>query len=278
MNWTRLLRTLLAGSAIIAAAAPLGAQTRYVLVSNLTRQVLSVDGPSPTPTETVYQAEYTAGRNQQWTVSRPAYDGTVQIRNVATGRVLEYAEEASSPTVKARRAVSGRLEQVWRIESEGDDAATILSEYSGLELTVYPWLAGDVAPVILAHSWGSAMYSRWLLVPAYSTPTPGALQWSFTGAGEVSATGTRNAIRVAFKMWPQPNGQGTAIWREALYDWISNRWVCSGPITTGQTDPSQSWPVEAYALGVDNTWHLIGLTTVIPPPPPDGKQPEMKGK
>ncbi len=280
MNWTRLFRTLVAGVAVITTAAQLEAQTRYVLVSNLTRTVLTVDQPAPTATESVYQADYTAGRHQQWIVSRPSFAGTVQIRNVATGRVLEYAATAAEPTVKARRAVSGRVEQQWRIIPETDDAATILSEYNALELTLYPWFTGAATPIILTETWGSEMYSNWLLVPAYSTPTPATLAYDLTTAEGVSARGTRNAIRVTFKLWTEPNGQGSVVWHEGLYLASIGRWVAVGALPISRGDTPLSWPVEAYALGVDNTWHPIGSTVVVTPalPPPGGRPPELRPK
>jgi len=280
MNWNRLIRTLVAGAAVIATAAQLEAQARYVLVSNLTRKVLAVEQPSPLPTESVHLADYTAGRNQQWVVSRPSFDGTVQIRNVATGRVLEYVETADEPTAKARRAVNGRVEQQWRIQTLGEDAAEIVSEYSGLELTVYPWFAGEVVPIILAETWGSEMYGKWLLVPAYSTPTPATLDWDLAAGGEVSARGTRNAIRVVFKMQSEPYGQGSDVWLEGLYLASADRWVSLGALPVYHTDVSQTWPVEAFALGVDNTWYPIGTTTVVTPPPqpPGSIQPKLRSK
>lgn len=279
MNWTRLIRTLVAGVAVIVTAAQLEAQTRYVLVSNLTGKVLTVGQSWYSQPETVYQADYTAGRNQQWIVSRPNFDGTVQIRNVATGRVLEYAATADQPTAKARRAVSDRVEQKWRIESLGEDAAAIVNEYSGLELTVYPWLNGDVAPIILSQTWGSEMYSKWLLVPASSTPTPATLDLSTLNETELWAKGTRNVIRVAFKLWTQPNGKGDVVWREGLYLPSSDRWAAVGNIPIYKADISQVWAVEAHGLGVDNVWHpLIGTKWVIFAQPPGGDQPEMRGK
>ncbi len=278
MNCIRMIRTLVAAVAVIATAAQLAAQTRYVLVSNLTQKVLTVD--AATPAETVYQADYTAGRNQHWIVSRPAADGTVQIRNVATGRVLEYADTANGPAPKARRLVNGRLQQQWRIESLGDDAAAIVNEYSGLELTIYHWFLDEKAPIILADTWGSEMYSKWLLVPAYSTPTPATLDWSVSPVDDVSARGTRNAIRVMFKMTSAPNGQGSVVWIEGLYLASTDRWISGDPLPVYRGDVALNWPVEAYALGVDNAWHLIGSTTFVAPPlpPPGGGQPPMRGK
>lgn len=278
MNWIRTIKTLVAAAAVVATTAQLAAQARYVLVSNLSQKVLTVD--SATPTETVYQADYTAGRNQHWIVSRPAADGTVQIRNVATGRALEHVETANGPAPKVRRLVNGRLQQQWRIEPLGDDAAEILSEYSGLELTIYHWFLDGQAPIILADTWGSEMYSKWLLVPAYSTPTPATLEWSTSPVDDVSARGARNAIRVMFKMTSAPNGQGSVVWIEGLYLASTDRWSSVGPLPVYRGDVALKWPVEAYALGVDNAWHPIGSTTFVAPPlpPPGGVQPPMRGK
>ena len=275
-----MIRPLVAALAMIAASAQLEAQSRYVLVSNLTHKVLTVDAATTNPTENVHQADYNAGRNQHWIVSRPAFDGTVQIRNVATGRVLEQVDTASGPAPKVRRLVSGRSQQQWRVASLGDDAAEIASAHSGLELTVYPWTGLEVAPIILASSWGSEMYGKWLLVPADSTPPAATLDWSLSRVGQVSARGNRNALRVLFKLSSAPNGQGNVVWLEGLYLASSDNWVSVGTLPVYRGDGPLIWPVEAYALGVDNSWHRIGTTTVVAPPlpPPGDVQPPLRGK
>ncbi len=124
------------------------------------------------------------------------------------------------------------------------------------------------------------MSAVWLLVPADSAPTAATLDWSLSPVGQVSARGNRNALRVLFKLSSAPNGQGNVVWLEGLYLASSDNWVSVGTLPVYRGDGPLIWPVEAYALGVDNSWHRIGTTTVVAPPlpPPGDVQPPLRGK
>ena len=269
----KLFRTLAAGITMLLAVSFASAQTIVVLASTLSHKVLTIDSTATDQRVPVVQADYVNTPNQRWTL-HSAGGGKYYIYNTADGRALEATTSVENEALYASDLNWEDGHQMWRFSFTGLGERAITSAFNGLAIATdgNNWWEEN-APVIQTRS-GNAL-TGWLVVPVHSVPSCGAFTAEgHDGLGYIHLARVRNALRVGFWTWSEPNGQGTAIWREAIYIPSTDTWEYAGVEVESPTDVSVTYRVDAYGLGADNQWRYFGTTSqiftprtrILPPP------------